>query len=267
MPGLRPGILCSSIAYPRTGLRSCEGQQRESFEMAKGQRKTTAGAPSKGIVEAMARDAKREHEKPFQLKRDVSYPGNLREDATFTYFASEEEGEGYYCAICMGRTMIAKLPYGTPERNALARRRNPEIWGLAHDPPEQLEEITVDFDRGLYARAARAEVARAKQRQTKRRGRDARSASRIENAQAWMLKRYAEIGHRETVWEELGDLLQTDPRLHRKLIGDDRPTTFGTAKRWWDEIDVEERRAAKATYNQRPVEERKHEAAARRRTR
>lgn len=244
------------------------------------QTKTEAASPSQGIVEEMAQHFETEHQRDFQLLRDVSYPANLRAEATFTYFSSEEDGEGYYCALCGGRTLPRKIPYGSPDRNAKVRLRHPEVWELARDidlenlgeatseqleeARRRLEEVTEDFDRGRYAKAARAEVARAKQRQTKEKGRDPRAASRIENAQAWMLERYAEIGNREEVWKELIDLRTTDPELHRELIGDDRPITLGTATRWWGEIDEEDRQAAKAVYERRPEEERKREAAERR---
>ncbi|HVC06555.1 MAG TPA: hypothetical protein VND98_03080 [Solirubrobacterales bacterium] len=240
-----------------------------------------AATPSEEIVEEMSAHFATVHKgKAFRLERDVSYFGNLSEGATLTYFASEEEGEGFYCSICHGRTLPKKIPYGSPERNAKVRRDHPEVWELARKiglenlgeaTPEQLieacehlEEITEEFDRGHYAKAARVEVARAKQRRTKQKGRDPRAASRIENAKAWMLERYAEIGNREVVWDELIDLLKTDPERHRQLIGDDRPITHGTAKRWWEDIDDEERQAAKAAYNTRPAEERKREAAERR---
>lgn len=236
--------------------------------------------PSPKIIEEMARDFASHGKPDFVLERDVSYPGNPQPEANYTYYFSEEEGERYHCPLCGGTSLPKKIPYGTPERNARVRRLHPEIWELARTieiedlgnaTPEQLiearrhlEQVTEDFDRGLYAEVERAVVARSKQLKTKEEGRDAAAASRIANAEAWMLERYAQIGNKEEVLGELEALRDSNPELHLKLIGDTRAIPDGTARRWWSQIPAEQRQAAKAAYNKRPAEERKRLAAERR---
>ena len=214
------------------------------------------------------------------LQMDIAYPGNPRSDAIFTYFRSEEEGEGYYCGICHGRLLPKKIPYGSPERNAAVRLRHPEIFDLARKikledlseaTPEQLiaarqhlEDVTESFDRGHYADALRVQVARAEQRKTKAKGRDPRAAARIENAKAFMLEAYAVLGNREEVWDELDELRVDNLDLYKEIIGDGRVVPDSTKSRWWEETDEEDRAAAKALYNERPEVERKREAAERR---
>ncbi len=218
--------------------------------------------------------------RPFDLQSDVSYPGNPRPGAIFTYEFSEEEGETYYCDICHGRRLPKKIAYGTPERNARVRREHPEIWDLARTieledlaeaTPEQLiaaqerlEEITEDVDRGRYAKAIRGKVAKAKLQATKEAGRDPRTAARIENASTWMLELYAVLGNKEAVFEEIDGLRKTNEGLYKEIIGDDRVIPDSTKARWWEEIDEEDRETAKAIYEERPEEERKREAAERR---
>lgn len=218
--------------------------------------------------------------RPLDPERDISSPGNPRPGAIFTYYFSEEEGERFYCPLCGGTSLPKKIPFGTPERNAKVRREHPEIWKLAETikledlaeaTPEQLiaaqqrlEEITEDFDRGLYAKALRGKVAKARLQATKEAGRDPRTAARITNGKDFMVGLYAMLGNKEEVFDEIDGLRKDNTELYREIFGDDRVIPDSTKARWWEEIAEEERVAARAIYEERPEEERKREAAERR---
>ena len=183
----------------------------------------------------MARDFAGHGKPDFVLERDVSFPGNPQPEANFTYFSSEEEGERYHCPLCGGTSLPKKIPYGSPERNARVRLEHPEVWDLAPKiapedlakmTPEQLiaagqrlEQVTEDFDRGLYAKAIRGKVARAKRQKTKEEGRDPRTAARITNAKTWMLERLRGARKPRGSLGRAGRAAQSQPRA---LPGDNR---------------------------------------------
>ena len=79
-----------------------------------------------------------------------------------------------------------------------------------------------------------------------------------------MLEAYAVLGNRDQAWEELDGVRNDNPELYREIIGDDRPVPDGTKAHWWEEIDEEDREAARAIYEERPEAERKRQAAERR---
>src|SRR5947207_2390619 len=100
--------------------------------------------PSPEDIELMRRHRREEHEADFDLRRDVSFAGNVSETAPLTYIApTPAVGASFRCRDCPGRALTATDPYmGTPERRAYLRTFNRDLRTLlAGIPPEEQDDF------------------------------------------------------------------------------------------------------------------------------
>lgn len=96
---------------------------------------------------------------------------------------------------------------------------------------------------------AAALLARQRRRERLRTVRPQPSAeARRQAAQAFLLSAYEELGNVEnTIWSLL-DLKRTDAGRYRQIMGTDQLFAPGTVQKYWQEIPLEEREAAKQRY-------------------
>lgn len=190
-----------------------------------------------------------EHGAAFELKRDVSFEGNAPPDAVLTHRAETSgSSEGFWCARCPGKVFVVAEKTGlSRERIARLVRDDLELQHLLAeapdaDPAELVEAYEED-------KGAAELLKRHRKRARMRTARPQPAAQeRREGAQAYLLAKYEEIGSvEETLWA-LAQLQTRDPKAYRQVMGTDQAYAVETLRKYWLEIDFDQREAAKQRY-------------------
>ena len=141
-------------------------------------------------------------------------------------------------------------------------RKNPELAvQLKGADPDQLDSLVRAWERGELAPAINeTRLRQASQRNRGMRRRDSNTRRR-EACQSLMLRRWAEIGHGPTVFNELYEALRANRGMCIKLTGFEDPPKVETLRKYWSggahPIPQAERNAAEAAFLARPEAERK----------
>ena len=203
-----------------------------------------------------------EHGIELKVERDVSWQEHVPQGALIeAWFASPSGAAGFYCAKCQ-RTTIVGEPLHGPLRTSMLLRKNPELAALLKGAdPDQLDSLVRAWERGELAPAINeTRLRQASQRNRGMRRRDSNTRRR-EACQRLMLRRFAEIGHTPTVFNELHEVLRENRGLCIKLTGFEAPPSVETLRKYWsgheNSIPQAERNAAEAAFLARPEAERK----------
>lgn len=188
----------------------------------------------------------------FDLERDVAYVANNPAGARVIY--SPESGFAgalFTCTDpgCAGWIFEAGAPsYGHPERNAWLLWAHPELsTTLLHrvtDPAERAM-LLEDWDRGgMGRREVKAAHTRRAQSTTKadRPG----VAERRRCCQQFLLARVRRGAGVADAIETLDELRNTDPHAYRRCMGGPDIRTPETFRKYWSDIPIEVRNAARA---------------------
>ena len=203
-----------------------------------------------------------EHGIELKVERDVSWQEHEPQGALIeAWFASPSGAAGFYCAKCQ-RTTIVGEPLHGPLRTSMLLRKNPELAVLLKGAePDQLDLLVRAWERGELAPAineTRLRLASRRNRGMRRRDSNTR---RRKACQRLMLRRFAEIGHGPTVFNELHEVLRENLGLCIKLTGFEAPPSVETLRKYWsgheNSIPQAERNAAAAAFMARPEAERK----------
>jgi hypothetical protein len=229
--------------------------------------KPTYNRPPDDVVAAIRKHLADFHGLKLNLRRDVTWPGNRARNTIIDLeLPNYMRRARFWCDHCgPGRNFGVGEPIWGPERVSYLRRTQPELESLLRGLPEHRWVETLKlWERGeLQPRILDAALAR--ERQKTRPPRDPASARRKAGCQKWMLDRYAELGTREAVWDELEEIIAGDRERWYEISGAYRAVERGTLEAYWKAIPSEERGAAKRRFLERPEAERKAELAAHRR--
>lgn len=185
----------------------------------------------------------------FEPERDVSFAGNLQPDAVLTHRPeSPGAAEGFWCAQCPGMIFaVAESPELTPERIAHLALHDEELQnrlvGVAEEDRAELVEAYKREQSG-------AALLKRSRRQARMRTAKPQPAAqeRREEAQAYLLAKYEEIGSVEEALWALAQLQTRDPKTYRQVMGTDQKYAVETLRKYWLEIDSDKREAAKQRY-------------------
>lgn len=210
--------------------------------------------PSEAVREEMREHLEAEHRRGFEAKRDVFYEGNQSPDAVFTHRPeTAASAEGFSCELC-GRTFLSALEPGLSEERItyLARNDSELARLLAEAGVDQRTEL-VKAHRSERSAAALLERRRRRERLQTVKPQPA-AAARRQRAQAYLLATYEEIGNVEEALWSLAQLRIRDPKAYRQIMGDEHDYKIGTLDKYWQEIPLAEREAAKQRFldRQRP---------------
>lgn len=222
--------------------------------------------PPEAAVESMRKHLLEDHGLRMRLRRDVAWPGNSAKAPVLTFQpASYARGAKYNCARCPGRVFIVSGPVRGPQRCAFRAMHDPQLRMLLRGvAPERQDDLIDAYDRGeLMPAIIDGGLARRRQ-QTKRNARPA-AQRRKKRAQAWLLRRYAELGNVEDTLEELANSLRDDVEARYDILGQNAPRALETLRGDWKDIPREQREAAKRKAEARPEHERNADRAALRR--
>src|SRR5436190_22193474 len=88
--------------------------------------------PSPEDIEWMRWHRRDKHDEDFDLRRDVSFAGNISETAPLTYTAATPAARAScWCRDCPGQKFMLSDPYvGTPERRAHLRSTDSNLQTL-----------------------------------------------------------------------------------------------------------------------------------------
>ncbi len=205
--------------------------------------------PSEEALELMRSHLKDKHSAGFELERDVSFEGNARADAMLTFRPETPAApEGFRCAECPGRVFaVAKRPKLSPERIAHLARHDPELRRRLVDVPSEDQAELVEI---YESEKSGAEMLAARRRRSRMRTAKPPPAAqeRRDRANSYLLAKYEEIGNvEETLWA-LAQLRTRDPKAYRKIIGSDEHYKLETLRKYWQQIPLAKRQAAKQRY-------------------
>jgi hypothetical protein len=209
--------------------------------------------PTPEAIQAIRDHLESEHGRTdFDLYRDVAFRDNDPEGAQITYIA-EARGSAprFVCADseCAGRTFLAGEPtYGHPARNSWLVRAHPELHTtLLHgvgDPADQAMLIE-DWDRGrLGEREVKA--AHTRRAQSTKKAHRPGVDDRRERCQQFLLARVREGARVIDAIDALDGLRTTDPPAYRRCMGGPDIRTRETLRKYWSEIPIDVRNAARA---------------------
>jgi len=203
-----------------------------------------------------------EHGIELKEERDVSWQEHVPQGAVIEVeFASASRAARFYCAKCQMTTTVGEPLHG-PLRTSMLLRKNPELAALLKGAdPDQLDSLVRAWERGELAPAINeTRLRQASQRNRGMRRRDS-NIRRREACQSLMLRRWAEVGHGPTVFNELYEALRGNRGMCIKLTGFEDPPKVETLRKYWsgheNSIPQAERNAAGAAFLARPEAERK----------
>jgi len=205
-------------------------------------------------MEAMRRHHRDEHQRRFDLDRDVYFPGNTPDGTTYDISSDPIRGERFWCAICgQGRVfLVGELPYGTPQRNAFLQQTSPYLQGLlAGAPFEDHDALTEAYDRQQLWQPM------PPSKPTTRKGRKAVAARRKPDYQRrldgfgpYFLGAYAREGTVERAIQSLVSLYDSDRDAYTKVLGESRGYSAETFKQYVYEATTDaERKQAKSRWH------------------
>ena len=230
----------------------------------------TDDRPTDEAVEKMRHHREKNHKRPFDLERHVSYPGHRRSRAPMTYSPQHaEQGARFHCKLCPGYVGLIRGPevpvdYSEPDAQALWLRRNPkEAMAVRGMAAELRPRAIAAFEHGEIAAQGLNQWLRKEAQASSKRGRP-KDAGRREACQRWMLERHAQGFTVQQLIEGLEAMQRDEPEAWEHLTGGRRNVGESALMGYWGKIPISEREAARARWLARPEGERKRELARRR---
>ena len=208
--------------------------------------------PTPEAIAAMREHLKRVHGRAdFDLQCDVAYVGNSPEGAVIVYLPeSGLSGPRFDCkhAACVGRIFTAGAPsYGHPERNAWLMFAYPELaTTLLHGVTDPAERALLleDWDRGRLGQRQLAAVHTRRAQATKKTDRPSVDERR-KRCQQFLLARVREGARVIDAIAAPDALRTTDPSAYAPLMGGPDIRTPETLRKYWSDIPVDVRNAAR----------------------
>ena len=205
--------------------------------------------PSLACIELMRRHLAQEHGLSLELWSQASFTGNVQAEAPLTFLPeTPAAAEGFYCRDCPGRNFrIAPAPGLSAERIDHLALHDPELQGLLADASEAERAELVEAFQAEKQAAALLERHRKRTRLRTAKPQPA-AQERRERAQAYLLAKYEEIGNVEEALWDLMQLRARDLATYRRVIGSDQEYKLETFRKYWAEVPLEEREAAKQRF-------------------
>jgi hypothetical protein len=225
-----------------------------------------ARVPSVELLDDMRRHARDVHGVTLEPERDVQGLAAQPADVWLTWepqnFARPAR---YSCARCPGwKFGVGEPLYGDPVRNAYLLRNSRMLQELTAGLPIAEREALIEAsDRGELGQALANAVAVRAAVRTKRPGAPADLERRVRCQEALLARVERGLTVAEAI-DELEALHKTDPEEQQRIFGRAYPYGLETIRKYWKDIPIAVRNAARERGRARPVKDLNAERARRR---